>query len=807
MNSSIPRSASPYSEKEGDGRSPSKGECRAEVISVRGARENNLRSISLDIPKHALTVFTGVSGSGKSSLVHGTIAAEATRQLNATHSAFVQGLLDTPPSPDVDSLAGITATIELDQEPMGANPRSTVGTATDIDAMLRVLFSRLASPAIGGPKAYSFNIPSVVGGGAITQTKGGRSVVTRKSFSITGGMCPSCEGRGTVSDIDLSALYDEELSIEEGAILIPGFKVGGWAVRQYSESGLFPGDRPVKTFTPEQLDDFLYAENKKVRVAEINMTYQGLVPRVRSSILAKDLDALQEHMRAYAERLAAFRTCPECEGTRLGEGARNSRIEGVSIADASAMQVSALAEWAASLEHPEVEPLLERLRAALAAMVRIGLGYLSLNRSTGSLSGGESQRVRLVRQMGSALSDLTYIFDEPTTGLHPHDVERVNSLLTGLRDRGNTVLIIEHDPATIAIADHVVDMGPGAGAEGGSIVYEGDVAGLTASGTRTGRALRAPARLKDASALREPRGALNIEHAKTHNLRDLSIEIPLGLLVAVTGVAGSGKSSLVPGSLPERDDITIITQEAIRGSARSNAATWSGMLDPIRKAFAKAHGVKPALFSANSEGACPQCRGLGAVTTELGFMDSVSSTCDACGGKRFDAAVLDYRLGGLSIAEVLDLPAARAADFFAEKDSAVPAARAIASSMVSVGLGYLGIGRPLSTLSGGERQRLKLSQALRSDAPILVLDEPTTGLHPSDVDALMEVFDRIVDEGRSVILVEHDPAVVARADWVIDLGPGAGSEGGALVFAGRPGDLAAHRESLTGRYLAKAVNP
>lgn len=774
-------------------------------IRVRGARENNLKSVDLDIPKHRLTVFTGVSGSGKSSLVHDTIAAEATRQLNATHTAFIQGMLDTPPSPDVDSLTGITATIELDQEPMGANPRSTVGTATDVDAMLRVLFSRAAEPRIGGPKAYSFNVPSVSGAGAIKEVKGGREVVSRASFSITGGMCPRCEGRGSVSDIDLAALYDETLSINEGAILIPGFKVGGWSVRQYAESGLFPADQPIAGFTKRQLEDLLYAEGKKVRVAEINMTYMGLVPRVRQSLLSKDPESLQPHMRAFVDRLATFQTCPECAGTRLSEGARTSRIGGLSIADASAMQVSDLAAWVASLDIPEAGPLLARLGTALDAMVTIGLGYLSLSRSTGSLSGGESQRVRLVRQMGSSLSDLTYVFDEPTTGLHPHDVARMNTLLKGLRDQGNTVLIIEHDPATIAIADHVVDMGPGAGASGGRVVYEGDVAGLAASGTKTGAHLAVPARLKGAAALREPGGALRIEGARTHNLDGVSVDVPLGMLVAVTGVAGSGKSSLIPGSLPKGPDATVITQEAIKGSARSNAATWTGMLEPIRKAFAKAHGVKPALFSANSEGACPECKGLGVITTELGFMESVSVTCDACQGRRFDAAVLEYRLGGLSIADVLDLSAARAAEFFARKESRVAAAARLAEGIAAVGLGYLGIGQPLSTLSGGERQRLKLAVALGSDAPILVLDEPTTGLHPADVDALVDVFDRIVDEGRSVILVEHDPAVIARADWVIDLGPGAGTQGGRIVFEGRPADLASCSRSLTGHHLALAL--
>lgn len=774
-------------------------------ISVRGARENNLKNVDVDIPKHKLTVITGVSGSGKSSLVHDTIAAEATRQLNSTHTAFVQGILNSPPSPDVDSLSGLTASITVDQEPMGANPRSTVGTATDIDAMLRVLFARLANPAIGGPKAYSFNIPSVSGGGAVKQSKGGRTVVSRKSFSIIGGMCPTCEGRGSVSDIDLSVLYDPSLSINDGAILIPGFKIGGWAVRQYAESGLFPADEPVGTFTSSQLDDFLYAEGKKVRVADINTTYQGLVPRVRNSMLSKDPDALQPHIRAFVDRLATFMTCPDCSGTRLAQAARTSLISGVSIADASAMQVSDLATWIDSIDAPQVAPILDRLRTAVGAMVTIGLGYLSLNRPTGSLSGGESQRVRLVRHMGSSLSDLTYIFDEPTTGLHPHDVARMNSLLEELRDQGNTVVIIEHDPATIAIADHVIDMGPGAGAAGGEVIYEGDPGGLADADTPTGRHLAACARFTDDERLRTGAGSLEIRGADLNNLAGIDVDIPLGMLVAVTGVAGSGKSSLVPGSLPASEDIMVIDQEAVKGSSRSNTASWLSILDPVRKAFAKANGVSASLFSANSEGACPQCAGLGVVTTELGFMESVSAPCDACQGRRFDSAVLGYTLGGYSIADVLDMSALEASEFFARPDVAIAPAAALARALVDVGLGYLSLGQSLSTLSRGERQRLKLAQSLHTSAGIIVLDEPTTGLHPADVDALVCVFDRLVDEGHTLVVVEHDPRVIARADWVIDLGPGAGSEGGRIVFEGRPRDLAAHASSLTGRHLALAA--
>ncbi|WP_241157557.1 excinuclease ABC subunit UvrA [Schaalia sp. ZJ1691] len=778
----------------------------AGTISVRGARENNLRGVNVDIPKHALTVVTGLSGSGKSSLIHDTIAAEATRQFNATHSAFVQGLLQTPPSPDVDVLEGITATITVDQEPMGANPRSTVGTATDIDAMLRVLFSRRATPNIGGPKAYSFNVPTVLGAGAIVETKGGRQVKTRKSFHVTGGMCPTCEGRGQVSDINLAALYNENLSLNEGAILVPGYKAGGWAVRQFSESGLIPADIPIKDFTAKQLDLFLYAEPRKVVIADVNITYQGLVSKVRASILSKDTDSLQPHMRVFVEKLATFRTCPDCEGTRLTEGARASLINGVSIADASAMEVRHLAEWVNELDVPEIAPLIARLRAALGAMVRIGLGYLSLNRSTGTLSGGESQRVRLVRHLGSALSDMTYVFDEPTTGLHPHDVHRMNTLLRDLVDAGNTVLVIEHDPATIAIADRVIDMGPGAGPNGGEVIYEGEPGGLLGVDSPTGREMTRGAVVKSEDQLRCARGHVEIRGACAHNLRNVDVDIPLGMLVAVTGVAGSGKSSLIPGCLPSdlAGGVEVVDQSVIKGSSRSHVATWTGMLDPIRQAFAKAHGVKPALFSANSEGACPACRGLGVIVTELGFMETVSTECDLCGGRRFNDEVLEYTLGGKSIADVLEMTAVEAVDFLSGPDVAVVKAATLAADLVSVGLGYVGIGQSLSTLSGGERQRLKLAQHLRGGEGVLVLDEPTTGLHAADVDVLVSLVDRIVDSGRSVIVIEHDMSVVARCDWVIDLGPGAGDEGGRVIFEGRPGDLAA-ADTVTGRALARAL--
>lgn len=799
-------SARPVSASSPKSSSTGEENTKQHVIRVRGARENNLRSVDVDIPKHALTVFTGLSGSGKSSLVHDTIAAEATRQVNSTHTAFVQGFLQTPPSPDVDALEGLTATITVDQEPMGSNPRSTVGTATDIDAMLRVLFSRCAQPSIGGPQAYSFNIPTVSGAGAVTETKGGRTVKTRRSFTRTGGMCPRCEGRGHVSDIDLKALYDEDKSLDEGAILVPGYKVGGWAVRQYSESGLFPADKPVKSFTKRQLEDFLYGEQRKIVIADINMTYQGLVPKVRASVLSKDPEGLQPHMRAFVERLATFTTCPECEGTRLTEEARQSRIGDISIAEANAMEVKDLAVWVRDLDFPEVNALLVRLSKALDAMVTIGLGYLSLNRATGSLSGGESQRVRLVRHFGSALSDMTYVFDEPTTGLHPHDVSQMNELLTSLKDRGNTVLIIEHDPATIAIADHIIDMGPGAGAQGGEVVFEGAADDLRQADTVTARLLSRTLSLKDPAALREATGYVEIREAHAHNLHNVNVNIPLGMLVAITGVAGSGKSSLVPGCLP--DDIPggvqVVDQGVIKGSSRSNAATWTGMLDSVRQAFAKAHGVKPALFSANSEGACPTCKGLGVIVTELGFMETATARCEVCEGRRFNADVLEYTLAGASIADVLAMNAQEASEYFAQPDVTITKAATIARDLVDVGLGYLGIGQPLSTLSGGERQRLKLAQNLHEGQGVLILDEPTTGLHAANVDTLMNLFDRIVDSGRSVIVIEHDMSVVARCDWVIDMGPGAGSQGGQVVFEGRPSELA-RTQTLTGRYLAEAL--
>ncbi|QWW19078.1 excinuclease ABC subunit UvrA [Schaalia sp. 19OD2882] len=791
---------------------PTSSSDNLDVIRVRGARENNLRDVDVDVPKRALTVFTGVSGSGKSSLVFDTIAAESERLLNETHSAFVQGFLRTPPRPDTDELTGLTASVTVNQDPMGANPRSTVGTATDVDAKLRVLFARLATPHIGGPQAFSFNVPSVSGAGAVTVTKGERTVAQKKSFSVVGGMCPRCEGRGEVSDLDMGEVVDMNLSIDEGAILVPGYKVGGWSVRQFSECGLFPSGVPVRTFSKRQLETFLYGEPTKVVISDINMTYEGLVPRLRKSILSKDVDSLQSHLRAWVQRAATFTTCPDCQGTRLAEGARTSTIRGRSIADLCAMEVRDLVEWVADLDEPSLAPLLKGLVEDLRAMVDVGLGYLSLSRATGTLSGGEAQRIRMVRHLGSALSDVTYVFDEPTTGLHPHDVARMNELLLGLRDKGNTVLVVEHDPETIRLADHVIDMGPGAGAAGGTVVYEGDVAGLVHADTPTGRHMADRGRLKDEGAVRACTGVIEIRGAATHNLRNVDVDLPLGLLCVVTGVAGSGKSSLVPGSLPKGCGALVVDQSPIKGSSRSNPATWTGMLEPIRKAFAKANGVKPALFSANSEGACQNCNGSGFIRTELGFMETVTTTCEVCEGRRFDDSVRQYLLGGLDIVEVLALSAQDAANLFAAPDSKVPAARKICEAMVAVGLGYLGIGQALTTLSGGERQRLKLAaHLLDEDAKVLVLDEPTTGLHVQDVDRLLELLDRLVDAGKSVIVVEHNLAVMAHADWIIDIGPGAGSDGGRIVFEGTPSALVAvsraGKGTVTGTHLAAHVTP
>ena len=774
-----------------------------DLIRVHGARVNNLRDISVELPKRRLTVFTGVSGSGKSSLVFGTIAAESQRLINETYSTFVQGFMPTMARPDVDVLDGLTTAILVDQERMGANPRSTVGTATDANAMLRILFSRLGQPHIGSPQAYSFNVPSVSGAGAVTFEKAGRTTREKRSFNILGGMCPRCEGMGRVSDFDLTELYDDTKSLNEGALTIPGYSMDGWYGRIFRACGFFDPDKPIKKFTKKELDDLLHKEPTKIKVDGINLTFTGLIPTIQKSMLSKDVEALQPHIRAFVERVITFSACPECGGSRLAEHARESKIGGLNIADACAMQISDLAEWVRGLNEPSVAPLLAGLGETLDSFVAIGLGYLSLDRPAGTLSGGESQRTKMIRHLGSSLTDVTYVFDEPTIGLHPHDIERMNELLLQLRDKGNTVLVVEHKPETIAIADHVVDLGPGAGTGGGTICFEGSVDGLRASDTVTGRHLDDRATLKH--EVRSATGALEIRGASTNNLRDVDVDIPLGVLVVITGVAGSGKSSLIHRSLPTDEDVVTVDQAAIRGSRRSNPATYTGLLEPIRKAFAKANGVKPALFSANSEGACPNCNGAGVIYTDLGIMDTVATTCEVCEGKRFDASVLEYRYGGFDISEVLALSVAKAEEFFGEGDAATPAAHKILERLVDVGLGYLTLGQPLTTLSGGERQRIKLATRMGGKGGVYVLDEPTTGLHLADVEQLLGLLDRLVDSGKSVIVIEHHQAVMAHADWIIDIGPGAGHDGGRIVFEGTPAELVAGRSTLTGEHLAAYV--
>ena len=775
-----------------------------DLIRVHGARVNNLKDVSIEIPKRRLTVFTGISGSGKSSLVFGTIAAESQRMINETYSAFVQGFMPTLARPEVDVLDGLTTAIIVDQERMGADPRSTVGTATDANAMLRILFSRLGKPHIGSPQAFSFNVASISGAGAVTTERAGRTVKERRSFSITGGMCPRCEGRGTVSDIDLSQLYDDSKSIAEGAFTIPGWKSDSWwTVGIYAESGFLDPNKPIREFTKKEMQDFLYREPTKVKVQGVNLTYEGLIPKIQKSFLSKDKEALQPHIRAFVERAVTFSACPECGGTRLSEAARSSKIKGISIADACAMQISDLAGWARGLDEPSVAPLLAALQRTLDSFVEIGLGYLSLDRPSGTLSGGEAQRTKMIRHLGSSLTDVTYVFDEPTTGLHPHDVQRMNTLLEQLRDKGNTVLVVEHEPEAIAVADHVVDLGPGAGTAGGTVCFEGTVEGLRASGTVTGRHLDDRAVLKE--TVRTPTGTLEIRGATAHNLRDVDVDIPLGVFVVVTGVAGSGKSSLVHGSIPAGAGVVSVDQGAIRGSRRSNPATYTGLLEPIRKAFAKANGVKPALFSANSEGACPNCNGAGVIYTDLGMMAGVATTCEECEGKRFEASVLDYHFGGRDISEVLAMSVTEAEEFFGAGEARTPAAHAILDRLADVGLGYLSLGQPLTTLSGGERQRLKLATHMAEKGGVYVLDEPTTGLHLADVEQLLGLLDRLVDSGKSVIVIEHHQAVMAHADWIIDLGPGPGHDGGRIVFEGTPADLVAARSTLTGEHLAAYV--
>jgi excinuclease UvrABC ATPase subunit len=774
-----------------------------DVIRVLGARENNLKDVSVEIPKRRLTVFTGVSGSGKSSLVFSTIAAESQRMINETYSAFLQSFMPTLSRPDVDVLDGLTTAIIVDQERMGSDPRSTVGTATDAHAMLRILFSRLGRPHVGSAQAFSFNVPSISGAGAVTVERAGRTVKERRSFSITGGMCPRCEGRGSVTDVDLTQLYDDSKSLNEGALTVPGYSMEGWYGRIFSGCGFFDPDKPIRTFTKRELSDLLHKEPTKIKVDGINLTYEGLIPKIQKSMLSKDIDALQPHIRAFVERAMTFSTCPECDGTRLSAAARSSKIKGVSIADACAMQITDLADWVRKLDEPSVAPLLTTLRRPLDSFVEIGLGYLSLERPSGTLSGGEAQRTKMIRHLGSSLTDITYVFDEPTIGLHPHDIQRMNELLLQLRDKGNTVLVIEHKPEAIAIADHVVDLGPGAGAGGGELVFEGTVEGLRGSDTLTGRHLDDRARLKP--SVRAATGVLEVRGASIHNLQDVDVDLPLGVLLVVTGVAGSGKSSLIHGSVSGRDGVVAVDQTAIRGSRRSNPATYTGLLEPIRKAFAKANGVKPALFSANSEGACPNCNGAGVVYTDLAMMAGVSTVCEVCEGRRFDASVLEYRLGGQDISQVLGMSVAQAEAFFGDGEAGTPAAHAVLLRLADVGLGYLTLGQPLTTLSGGERQRLKLATRMADKGGVYVLDEPTSGLHLADVEQLLGLLDRLVDSGKSVIVIEHHQAVMAHADWIVDLGPGAGHDGGRVVFEGTPADLVAARSTLTGQHLAAYV--
>ncbi|HWT93025.1 MAG TPA: excinuclease ABC subunit UvrA [Solirubrobacteraceae bacterium] len=774
-----------------------------DLIRVHGARENNLKDVSVEIPKRRLSVFTGVSGSGKSSLVFSTIAAESQRLINETYSAFVQGFMPSQARPDVDVLEGLTTAIIVDQERMGSNPRSTVGTVTDADAMLRILFSRLAEPSLGSPGAYSFNVASVSGSGGITVQRGDKTITEKASFTRVGGMCPQCEGRGAVNDFDLGALYDESKSLDEGAITVPGVTMEGWYGRIFRGCGYFDPSKPLGKYTKRERHDLLYREPTKIQVDGINLTYSGLIPMIQKSMLSKDVDAMQPHIRAFVERAVVFTTCPECEGTRLSTEVRSSKIDGLSIADVSAMQISDLAAWVGGLDAPSVAPLVTALREAVESFVDIGLGYLSLSRPSGTLSGGEAQRVKMIRHLGSALTDVTYVFDEPTVGLHPHDIQRMNELLLRLRDKGNTVLVVEHKPETIAIADHVVDLGPGAGTAGGEVQYEGTLDGLRASGTVTGKHLDDRAALKP--SVRSASGPLEIRGASAHNLADVDVDIPLGVLCVVTGVAGSGKSSLIGGSVSPREDVVTVDQSAIRGSRRSNPATYTGLLDPIRKAFAKANGVKPGLFSANSDGACPACNGAGVIYTDLGPMGGTATTCEECEGRRFEASVLELTFGGRNISEVLAMPVSEASAFFADGEGKVPAAAKILARLQDVGLGYVTLGQPLTTLSGGERQRLKLAVHMGEKGTVYVLDEPTSGLHLADVEQLLGLLDRLVDSGKSVIVIEHHQAVMAHADWIVDLGPGAGHAGGRIVFEGAPADLVADRSTLTGQHLAAYV--
>ncbi|GAA2529902.1 ATP-binding cassette domain-containing protein [Rarobacter incanus] len=771
-------------------------------IRVVGARENNLRNVAVSIPKRRLTVFTGVSGSGKSSLVFDTIAAESQRLINETYSAFLQGFMGASARPDVDVLEGLTTAIVVDQERMGANARSTVGTATDAGALLRIVFSRLGTPHIGPPNAFSFNVASVSGQGAVTVEKGTKATKEVRRFQILGGMCPRCEGMGTVNDIDLTQIFDENKSLSQGAITVPNYTQDGWYVRQYMESGLLDPDKAIKDYSPKELDNFLYHAPTKLRIGGMNLTYEGLIPKITKSYLSKDLDAVQPHIRAFVERAVVFKQCPDCGGSRLSEAARSVKVAGLNIAQVCAMPITDVADWLRTVQDRAAAPLIDALQALLDSFVRIGLGYLSLDRASGTLSGGEAQRTKVVRHLGSALTDITYVFDEPTVGLHPHDIERMNEVLLQLRDKGNTVLVVEHKPETIAIADHIVDIGPGAGTAGGQICFEGTVAELRASDTLTGRHFGDRASIKE--EFRVPAGNIAVRGADLHNLRGVDVDIPLGVLTVITGVAGSGKSSLIEGYVAGRDGVEWVDQSAIKGSRRSNPATYTGLLEPVRKAFAKANAVKPALFSANSSGACPACKGAGVIFQDLGIVATTATVCEACEGRRFDPSVLEYKFGGKDIAQVLEMPVAQAVEFFGGEGK-LAAAHAIASRLERVGLGYVSLGQPLTTLSGGERQRLKLATHLGAKGGTLILDEPTTGLHLADVDALLALLDGLIGEGKSLIVIEHHQAVMAHADWIIDLGPGAGADGGSVVFSGTPRDMVRERATLTAKHLADYV--
>ncbi len=744
-----------------------------DVIEVRGARQNNLVGVDLDIPKRMLVVFTGSSGSGKSSLVFGTIAAESQRLINETYTAFLQSLMPALPRPDVDRLSGLNAAIVVDQERMGANSRSTVGTATDAWSMLRALFAAVGSPQVPGPAALSFN--------------------------DTSGMCPACEGIGTLATIDVDAVLDRALSLASGAITFPNFAVGSLFWQIFADSGYFDVDEPLTRWSQADLDQLLTGTGGKVGTGSYKMAYEGLLDKIRRLYLSKDRDALQPHVRRAVDAAATVIACPDCGGTRLNERARGCLVAGRTIAECNAMQVDDLAVWVRGLTAAGIAPMVAGLASTLDNLIEIGLAYLSLDRQTGTLSGGEAQRVKMVRHLESSLTEMTYVFDEPTGGLHAHDTARMIRLLQRLRDKGNTVLVVEHDPDVICAADHVVDLGPGAGSDGGQVVYQGDVAGLRRSGTVTGEHLdvRQPIRADP----RQATGYLRVEDATANNLRAVTVDVPLGVLTVVTGVAGSGKSSLL-SSLPRSADLVFMDQTPIKGSRRSNPATYSGVLDPIRDAFAKANDVRAALFSANSEGACPACSGLGVTYTDLAYMPGVATPCEACEGRRFTADVLAHRLRGADICEVLAMTIDQAATFFTEK-SVRPTLR----SLVDAGIGYVRLGQPMTSLSGGERQRLRLGIEMGRSARTYVLDEPTSGLHLADVDHLVGLLDRIVEAGGTVIVIEHNLDVVARADWVIDLGPGAGHDGGRVVYQGPPAGLPTDGTSLTGHHLHRSRQP